>query len=97
MAKYYVQSGPVQLIFDSPSALDAAVRAFQWSCDKQLQIDAPSPLEHVLEAERLGWQLHEDIEVNQKGFGRHDGITFDTLDVVAVWQAQETELSLESS
>jgi hypothetical protein len=88
MAKFYVESGPVQLTFDAPNAQAAAVKAFQWSCDKQAEIDAVSPLEHLIEAEENGWQLHETIHVNEKGFGRFDGVSFDTLEIVSIWQGE---------
>jgi hypothetical protein len=86
MAKYYVQSGPVRLIFGADSAREAAVRAFQWTCDRQATIQAESCVEHLLEAERRGWQLGEEILVSERGFGREDGETFDTLEIVAAWQ-----------
>ena len=88
MAKFYVESGPVRLTIDAQDAKTAAVKAFQWSCDKQAEIDARSPLEHVIEAEQNGWQLHETIHVNEQGFGRFDGETFDTLEIVSVWQGE---------
>jgi hypothetical protein len=86
MPKFYVESSPVRLVIDAASARQAAIRAFQWSCDKQAEIRAASPLEHLLEAEQRGWQLDDEINVNEQGFGRLDGVSFDTLDVVAAWQ-----------
>ncbi len=86
MPKYYVKSGPVQLVLDADSAHQAAVKAFQWSCDKQATLDFASPLEHVQVAEELGWQLHETIEVSETGFHQPDAVIFETLDVVAAWQ-----------
>lgn len=35
MPKFYIESGPIQLIFDASTAEHAAVRAFPWTCDKQ--------------------------------------------------------------
>ena len=55
MAKYYVQSGRARVVFDAENATEAAVRAFQWSCDKQAGI----------EAERLS------VAVTQDGEPRH--------------------------
>jgi hypothetical protein len=86
MAKYYVQSGAVQLVLQARSPKRAAVAAFQWSCDRQATIDAESPLEHVHIAEQLGWQLEEVISVSERGFGHVDATVFDTLDIVAAWQ-----------
>ncbi len=86
MAKYYVESGQVRVVFDAQDATDAAVRTFQWSCNKQAGIEAQSPLEHFWQAEELGWQLEDQIRVSEVGFGRDDALVLDTLDVVAIWQ-----------
>ena len=86
MAKYYVESGQVRVVFDAETATEAAVRVFQWSCDKQAGIEAESPLEYLLEAEERGWQLDDEIRVSELGFGRDDALAFDTWDVVAIWQ-----------
>ncbi len=85
MAKFYVTSGPVELVL-AAQAREAAVKAFQWSCDRQASIDTTCPLEHVQIAERLGWQLEETIQVSQRGFHQCDAAVFDTLDIVATWQ-----------
>ena len=85
MPKFYVESGPVRLIFDAATAEQAAVMAFQWTCDKQAEIEAASPLDHVLEAEERGWQLDDEVTVNEQGFGRRDGEAFETLDVFEAW------------
>jgi hypothetical protein len=86
MAKYYVESGQVRVVFDAADATEAAVRMFQWSCDKQAGIDAESPVEHQWQAEEHGWQLEDAIRVSELGFGRSDAAAFDTWDVVAIWQ-----------
>jgi hypothetical protein len=86
MAKYYVESGQVRVVFDAEDATAAAVRAFQWSCDKQAGIEAESPLDDVFDEEQLGWQLDAEIRVSELGFGRDDAQVLDTLDVVAIWQ-----------
>jgi len=86
MAKFYVQSGPVRLVFGARNARQAAVKAFQWSCDKQVTIDTDCPLEHLRTAERNGWQLDETITVSERGFGPVGRLVFDTLEIVAAWQ-----------
>ena len=85
MSKFYVESGSIRLIFDAATAETAAVRAFQWTCDRQADIHADSPLDHILEAEERGWQLRDEISVNEQGFGRWDGEVFETLDIVDAW------------
>ena len=85
MPKFYVESGPIRLLFDAATAEQAAVMAFQWSCDKQVEIQVASPLEHLLEAEERGWQLWDEITVNEQGFGRRHGEVFETLKIVEAW------------
>jgi hypothetical protein len=85
MPKFYVESGPVRLVFDAATAQQAAVMAFQWTCDNQVEIEADSPLEHMLEAEARGWQLWDEVRVNEQGFGRWDAEVFETRDVFEAW------------
>jgi hypothetical protein len=86
MAKFYIESGDVRVVFDADNATQAAVKAFQWSCDRQAGITAESPLEHLWVAEERGWQLDDEVRVSEVGFGRADADVFDTLSVVAIWQ-----------
>ncbi len=85
MPKFYVQSGPVRLILDAETAQDAAVLAFQWTCDKQAEIEAMTPLEHLLEAEQRGYQVGDEVAVNEQGFSHWDGEIFETRDVFEAW------------
>jgi hypothetical protein len=85
MPKFYVQSGSVRLVFDAADAEQAAVMAFQWTCDQQAQIEAVSPLDHVFVAEEQDWQLEDEVWVNEQGFGRRDGQVFPTRDVFEAW------------
>jgi hypothetical protein len=85
MPKFYVESGPIQLVFDASTAEQAAVMAFQWTCDKQAEIEAVTPLDHLLEAEDRGCQLGDEVAVNEQGFGRWDGEVFETLDIFEAW------------
>jgi hypothetical protein len=39
----------------------------------------------MLEAEERGWQLWDEISVNEQGFGRWDGEAFNTFDIVEAW------------
>jgi hypothetical protein len=86
MGKFYVQSGQVRLVIDAESDLNAAVKAFQWSCERQAEIDASSPVELVRRASERGWLLDDEVTVNETGFESPLGSVFDTRDVVAVWQ-----------
>lgn len=94
MAKFYIKSGPVQLILEADNPLQAAVRAFQWTCDRQATIDVDCPLAHIQEAESRGWQMHEEILVSERGFDSLDAVALDTLLVVAAWQEQDEHLRM---
>lgn len=95
MAKYYVQSGPIRLVLDAQNELEAAIKAFQWTCDKQATINTDCPLKHVEQAETNGWQVHEFIHVHEQGFDHTDAEEFDTLLVVAAWQEDWERRALE--
>ncbi len=94
MAKFYIQSGPVRLVLDAECQLEAAIKAFQWTCDRQATINIACPIEHLEQAELRGWQLHEFVQVNERGFNRGDSAEFDTLLVVAAWQEDWERRSL---
>ena len=49
------------------------------------RIQADSPLDHMLEAEERGWQLRDEITVNEQGFGRWAGEVFETREVFEAW------------
>ncbi len=85
MPKFYVQSGPVRLIFDATNAEQAAVMAFQWTCDQQAEIEAVSPLDHLLIVEQRGWQLADEVAVHEQGFNRRNGQVFETREVFDAW------------
>ena len=84
MAKYYVQSGWVRLILGARTPRDAALKAIQWSCDRQAEILAEPADDRIREAEILEWQLDDQIAVNETGFGTSRGKVFDTVELVPV-------------
>ena len=86
MPKYYVESGRVRLVLDADTAEWAAIRAFQWSSDRQAEIYAEPPSDLIREAEASEFQLDDEITVNETGFG-NDAETFETLDIAALWYA----------
>ena len=86
MGKFYVESGPVQLVFSAESPMDAAVKAFQWTCERQAEIHAETPLQHIAIAEAEGVQMDDVVTVNERGFGRRVGVwQCDTVDVLEAW------------
>jgi hypothetical protein len=86
MPKFYVESGPARCVIDATDAEDAAIKAFQWSCDSLERVQTPESLDQAAVTEAEGWELHEEIRVSEQGFGRSDAQVFDTLTIVAAWQ-----------
>jgi hypothetical protein len=39
----------------------------------------------MLVAEQRGWQLADEVVVNEQGFNRRDGQMFETCDVFEAW------------
>jgi len=85
MPKYYIESGRVRLVLDAETAEQAAIRAFQWSSDRQAEVYAEPPSELIREAEASEFQLDDEITVNETGFG-NDAETFDMLDIAVLWE-----------
>ena len=90
MAKYYVRSGQVRHIVTALSPLAAAVKAFQWTCDQQVEMDVPSSVELIVQAERAGCLMGDEVHVSERGFVAGDQVTFDTNLVVDHWQHRTT-------
>lgn len=86
MPKFYVESGPARCVIDASNAQDAAIKAFQWSCDSRDSVLAPESFDRTTVTEADGWELGEEVRVNEQGFGRPDAQVFDTLDIIPVWQ-----------
>ena len=85
MPKYYVESGRVRLVLTADHAEQAAVKAFQWSCDRQAEIDS-EPVGHLIrDAEAIEYMLDDQIQVNETGFDG-SGESFDFVDIAADWQ-----------
>ena len=85
MPKYYVESGRVRLVLTAENAEQAAVKAFQWSCDRQAEIYSDPVGDFIRDAEALEYVLDDQIQVNETGFDG-GGEVFDFLDIAAVWQ-----------
>jgi len=86
MPKFYVESGRVRLVLDAGTAEQAAVRAFQWSSERQAEIYAEPPSELIRDAEASEFQFDDEITVNELGFSNAGGEIFDTWDIIAIWQ-----------
>ena len=83
MAKYYVQSGWVLLVLDARTARDAAVKAIQWSRAWQTEIYEEPERDGNREAEALDFQLDDEIQVSEVGFGSSRAEVFHILDLPA--------------
>jgi hypothetical protein len=85
--KFYVESGPLRLVFDADDAECAAMKAIQWNCDRRSVMEVPPQLE-VDEATSVDeGELSDRILVSERGFGNSSAEVFDTLEIVAAWQA----------
>jgi hypothetical protein len=87
MPKFYVQSGRLRLVFDAEDAECAAIKAMQWSCDRRSSMEQDPAAQAASEPAVQEGDLADDILVSEQGFETNDPVTFDTLEVVAAWQA----------
>ena len=54
MPKFYVESGPARCVIDASNAEDAAIKAFQWSCDSRDSVLAPESFDKTTVTEADG-------------------------------------------
>ena len=83
MAKFYVQSGSLELVLQAHDSRCAAIWAVHRTLSPALPFlcdDAGNYLE-LADARRLG----ETIRVSERGFDSPGGHWFDTLDVITEW------------
>ena len=85
MPKFYVESARVRLVLLAEDAEQAAVRAFQWSCQRQTEVYSQPVGDLIRDAEAIDYMLDDEITVNETGFGG-EGEAFDLLDIAARWQ-----------
>jgi hypothetical protein len=83
MAKFYVQSGNVEMVLQARDCRCAAI----WATHRTLGSSLPFLCE---EAEGYAYladitRLGETIRVSERGFDRDDAFEFDTLEVVGEW------------
>lgn len=97
MPKYYVESGWVRLVLDARNAQQAAVKAFQRCRQRQAEIYAEAPVGTIRDAEAVEWQLADEITVNETGFRRTEGETFDTFEIAAIGLGYAIALELSEA
>ena len=89
MAKYYVESGTMQLVTDADDARGAALWAVHRCLEQVLPICPDDPMTPREKAARLNQRgcevLGERICTSEIGFGRLDAEVYDTSELFAEW------------
>ena len=89
MAKYYVESGTVQMITEAEDARGAALWAVHGAMEQVLPVCPDDPLTPAEKNERIRQRgcsvLDGTIRISEQGFGREDAETFDTVEVFVEW------------
>lgn len=83
MAKFYVQSGNVELILQAHDSRCAAI----WAVHRTLGSTLPFLCEEAIAYRELGdlTRLDDMIHVSEQGFDHSDSECFDTLEVIEEW------------
>lgn len=89
MAKYYVESGTVQMITEAEDARGAALWAVHGAMEQVLPVCPDDPLTPAEKNERIRQRgcsvLDATIRISEQGFGRADAETLDTVEVFVEW------------
>ena len=83
MAKFYVQSGNLEIVLQAHDSRCAAI----WAVHRTLSPSLPFLCEEAgqyLELEGAG-RLGDTIRVSERGFGSPQTAWYDTLDIVTEW------------
>jgi hypothetical protein len=89
MAKFYVESGTVQMITDAEDARGAALWAMHRAMEQVLPVCPEDPLTPAEKNERIRQRgcsvLDSTIRISEQGFSRADAETFDTVEIFVEW------------
>ncbi len=89
MAKYYVESGTVQIVTDAEDPRGAALWIVHRTMEQVLPICPGDPLTPLEKNDRIRQRgcnvLGDTIQVSEQGFGRPDAQTFDTVELFVEW------------
>ena len=89
MAKYYVESGTMQLVTDADDNRGAALWAVHLCLEQVMPICPDDPLTPDEKDERIRergcYVLGTAIRTSEKGFGRKDAEVHDTGELFAEW------------
>jgi hypothetical protein len=83
MAKFYVQSGSVQMVLEARDSRCAAIWATHRKLNDTLPFLGSEEQGNTTNTNASG--LGETISVSQRGFDRKDATVFQTLDIVSEW------------
>lgn len=97
MAKFYVESGTVQLVTDADDDRGAALWAMHLCIEQVLPICPSDPLSASEKGERIHqrgcYVLDRTIRTSEKGFGREDAEVHDTGELFAEWNQLLTAMT----
>lgn len=89
MAKYYVESGTIQLVTDADDDRGAALWALHLCLEQVLPICPDDPLTPGEKSQRIRqrgcYVLDGTIRTSEKGFERDDAEVHDTSELFAEW------------
>ena len=89
MAKFYVESGTVQMITDAEDARGAALWAMHRAMEQVLPVCPEDPLTPAEKNERIRQRgcsvLDSTIRISEQGFSRADAEAFDTVEIFVEW------------
>ncbi len=86
MAKFYVQSGTLRAIIDSPDAERAALWAIHTAMEQVMPLESgPESTEMIVCGPTNMIALAETIELSEIGFDRGDCLRIDTFDAFQHW------------
>lgn len=89
MAKFYVESGTLQMVSEAEDARGAALWAVHHSLEQVLPVCPDDPLTPEQKHERIRQRgcdvLGTKVAVSERGFGRSDAQSFDTAELFVEW------------
>ncbi len=83
MAKFYVQSGNLQMVLQAKDCRSAAIWAAHRTLSQSLPFLCDDAEEYLALADLT--KLGETVRVSQRGFAGSDYVEFQTLDVLQEW------------
>lgn len=89
MAKYYVESGTLQIVTEAEDARGAALWAVHTAMEQILPICPDDPLKPEEKAQHIQqrgcYVLADKVRISERGFDRKDAVEFETADLFAEW------------